>query len=33
MTPLRQSMEDAMLQRGFAANTRANYVKARRPDW
>ena len=28
MTPLRQRMADAMLQRGFAASTRANYVKA-----
>ena len=28
MTPLRQRMDDAMLQRGFAASTRANYVKA-----
>jgi hypothetical protein len=28
MTPLRQRMTDAMLQRGFAACTQANYVKA-----
>lgn len=28
MTPLRQRMLDAMLQRGFAARTRANYVNA-----
>jgi integrase/recombinase XerD len=28
MTPLRQRMADAMLQRGFAASTRENYVKA-----
>jgi len=28
MTPLRQSMMDAMLQRGYATSTRANYVKA-----
>ncbi|NDP41032.1 MAG: hypothetical protein GZ093_20330 [Rhodoferax sp.] len=28
MTPLRQRMTDAMLQRGFTASTQANYVKA-----
>lgn len=28
MTPLRQSMMDAMLQRGYAASTQANYVEA-----
>ena len=28
MTPLRQRMQDAMLQRGFAARTRKSYVDA-----
>lgn len=28
MTPLRQRMADAMLQRGFSASTRRNYVRA-----
>lgn len=28
MTPLRQRMTDAMLQRGYATSTQANYVKA-----
>ena len=28
MTPLRQRMTDAMLQRGYATSTQENYVKA-----
>ena len=28
MTPLRQRMQDAMLQRGFAARTQESYIDA-----
>jgi hypothetical protein len=28
MSPLHQRMADAMLQRGYATSTQANYVKA-----